>query len=71
MSDGQPLTQMAGRFDGGFAVERHQGGGSARHPRDLRTPLVGTDARDLDEVLASVNLLGKPVYVHVSTPPYV
>ena len=52
---GQPLFQLAGRFVGCRAVERHQRGGHARRLHDVRAPPIGIDRGHLDEVVAAGN----------------
>jgi hypothetical protein len=67
--ESQPVAQLARRFVRRFPVKRHQGGGAAGNAGDLRSPLLVADARDLDEVLASIDGFSQPMNVHVSTPP--
>jgi len=55
VGDGEPVTQLSGRFVGRLAVERHHRGRSAWNALDVRTPLTGTDTRDLDPVLTAVD----------------
>jgi hypothetical protein len=66
--EGEPSAQMLSSLTGGSAIERHERRRAAGCPGDLGPPLVGTNTRDLYEVLATVDNLFEAMNVHVDAP---
>jgi len=60
----QPAAEPARRLVGRAAVKRHQRARAARHPGDLRPPLVRPNRRHFDEVLAAVDDFFEAMHVH-------
>lgn len=64
MGKRQPLGEMARRFVGRLAVERHHRSGHARHPTQVRPPPIA-DGHHFDMVRPPANAFFKTVNSHV------
>lgn len=64
MGERQPLGEMARRFVGRLAVERHHGSGHARHPTQVRPPSIA-DGHHFDMVRPPANAFFKTMNSHM------
>ena len=64
MCEAEPATEVLGSFIGRAPIKRHQRTQASRHLLDLCAPLVESDRRHFDAVLAAIDDLFEMMHGH-------